>query len=154
MKKSFSTLLAAVTAFSALGSLPVTAAESDYLLHSTFEESAEQWSGRGSASVKVVSGTSRSGECSLLASGRASAWNGATVGLGSDFKAGQDYSFSAYVMSEEESATFYLTLQYSDGSSTKYPKIAEANAEKGKWAHLENKSFSMTTEYVPLRQRF
>ena len=40
MKKSFSTLLAAVTAFSALGSLPVTAAESDYLLHSTFEESA------------------------------------------------------------------------------------------------------------------
>ncbi|WP_455529733.1 alpha/beta hydrolase-fold protein [Ruminococcus sp.] len=143
MKKSFSTLLAAVTAFSALGSLPVTAAESDYLLHSTFEESAEQWSGRGSASVKVVSGTSRSGECSLLASGRASAWNGATVGLGSDFKAGQDYSFSAYVMSEEESATFYLTLQYSDGSSTKYPKIAEANAEKGKWAHLENKSFTI-----------
>ncbi|WP_295093527.1 carbohydrate binding domain-containing protein, partial [Ruminococcus sp.] len=143
MKKYFSTLLAAVMAFSTLGTMPSIAAEQDYLLHSTFEEGTEKWSGRGSASVKVVSGTSRSGECSLLASGRASAWNGAIVGLSSGFKAGQDYSFSAYVMSEEESATFYLTLQYSDGSSTKYPKIAEVSAEKGKWAHLENKSFTI-----------
>ena len=143
MKKSISTLLAAVMAFSALGAMPVSAADQDYLLHSTFEEGTDSWSGRGSASVKVVSGTSRSGECSLLASGRASAWNGAIVGLGSGFKAGNDYSFSAYVMSEEESATFYLTLQYSDGSSTKYPKIAEVAAEKGKWAHLENKSFTI-----------
>ena len=142
MKKSISTLLAAAVAFSALGAMPLSAAEEDYLLHSTFEEGTEKWSGRGSASVKVVTGTSRSGECSLLASGRASAWNGATVGLGSGFKAGQDYAFSAYVMSEEESATYYLTLQYSDGSSTKYPKIAEVNAEKGKWAHLENSSFT------------
>ena len=143
MKKGISTFLAALTAFSALGAVHINAAESDYLLHSTFEEGSEKWSGRGSASVKVVSGTSRSGECSLKTSGRASAWNGATVGLGSDFKAGQDYAFSAYVMNEEDTVTFYLTLQYSDGSSTKYPKIAEVTAEKGQWARLENNSFTI-----------
>ena len=143
MRKRISILTAVIIALSALEAMPSVAADNDYLLHSTFEDSAEQWSGRGSASVKVVTGISRSGECSLKTSGRASAWNGATVGLSSDFVAGQNYAFSAYVMTEEASETFYLTLQYSDGSSTKYPKIAEVTAEKGQWAHLENNSFTI-----------
>ena len=144
MKKAISLISAAVLALSAVNSLPLNAAESDYILHSTFEEGTEKWSGRGSASVKVVSGKSRSGENSLSASGRESSWNGASVSLGSAFKSGQDYSFSAYVMTEaEDSVTFYLTLQYSDGSKTNYPKIAEVTAKKGEWAHLENKSFTI-----------
>lgn len=145
MKKTISTISAAVLALSAVAAMPTCAAESDYLLHSTFEDGKDQWSGRGSASVKVVTGTSRSGESSLYTSGREAAWNGATVGLGSGFKAGQDYAFSAYVMTEDTSSpvTFYLTLQYSDGGTAKYPKIAEVTAEKGKWAHLENPSFTI-----------
>ena len=144
MKKSISTLLAAVLALSTSSALPLSAAESDYLLHSTFEEGTDKWSGRGSASVKTVSGISRSGEYSLFTSGRESSWNGASVSLGSDFKAGQDYAFSAYVMTDaEDSVTFYLTLQYSDGSTTSYPKIAEVTAKKGEWAHLEKSSFTI-----------
>lgn len=145
MKKTISTISAAVLALSAAAAMPTCAAESDYLLHSTFEDGKDQWSGRGSASVKVVTGTSRSGESSLYTSGREASWNGATVSLGSDFKAGQDYAFSAYVMTEDTSSpvTFYLTLQYSDGGTAKYPKIAEVTAEKGKWARLENPSFTI-----------
>ncbi len=145
MKKTISTISAAVLALSAAAAMPTCAAESDYLLHSTFEEGKDQWNGRGSASVKVVTGTSRSGESSLYTSGREAAWNGATVSLGSGFKAGQDYAFSAYVMTEDTSSpvTFYLTLQYSDGETTQYPKIAEVTAEKDKWAHLENASFTI-----------
>ena len=145
MKKTISTISAAVLALSAAAAMPTCAAESDYLLHSTFEEGKDQWNGRGSASVKVVTGTSRSGESSLYTSGRESAWNGATVSLGSNFKAGQDYAFSAYVMTEDTSSpvTFFLTLQYNDGSTTKYPKIAEVTAEKGEWARLENPSFTI-----------
>ena len=68
MKKSIPTLMAAMLALSSASALPLSAAESDYLLHSTFEEGTEKWSGRGSASVKTVSGTSRSGEYSLFTS--------------------------------------------------------------------------------------
>ena len=146
MKKIISSISAAALAISSLAAaMPVQAADSDYILHSTFEDGKEQWSGRGSASVKTVSGTSRSGEYSLFTSGRESSWNGATVALGSDFKAGQDYAFSAYVMTEaEDSVTFYLTLQCNDGGTTsKYPKIAEVTAKKGEWAHLENNSFTI-----------
>ena len=48
-------------------------------------------------------------------------------------------------MTEDTSSpvTFYLTLQYSDGGTAKYPKIAEVTAEKGKWARLENPSFTI-----------
>ncbi|MBP7187614.1 MAG: carbohydrate binding domain-containing protein [Ruminococcus sp.] len=146
MKKTLTSISAAALALSALtASFPVTAAENDYLLHSTFEDGKDQWNGRGSASVKTVSGKSRSGQQSLYTSGRESDWNGATVALGSDFKAGSDYSFSAYVMTEEEeSVTFCLTLQYTDGTGTKnYPKIAEASAKKDEWTHLENNSFTI-----------
>ena len=144
MKKSISAIVAAILSLSTFAVFPSDAAESDYLLHSTFEDGTEQWSGRGAASVKTVSGISRSGEYSLMASGRTSNWNGATVSLGSGFNAGQDYAFSAYVMTEESSpVTFYLTLQYSDGGSAKYPKIAEVSSEKGKWVHLENNSFTI-----------
>ena len=144
MKKSIPTLMAAMLALSSASALPLSAAESDYLLHSTFEEGTEKWSGRGSASVKTVSGTSRSGEYSLFTSGRESSWNGATVALGSDFKAGQDYAFSAYVMTEaEDSVTFYLTLQCNDGGTTSYPKITQVTAKKGEWAHLEASSFTI-----------
>ena len=148
MRKILSTLSAAMLALSCTAIAPAAstaAADGDYLLHSTFEDGKEQWSGRGSASVKTVTGTSRSGEASLYTSGRESAWNGASVSLGSGFKAGEDYAFSAYVMSEDisSSTTFYLTLQYSDGTETNYPKIAEVTAKKGEWAHLENNSFTI-----------
>ena len=101
MKKAMSIITAAALSLSVTASMPVSAAESDYLLHSTFEDGKEQWSGRGSASVKVVSEISRSGVNSLMASGREADWNGATVPLGSEFKAGQSYAFSAYVMTED-----------------------------------------------------
>ena len=145
MKKALTIITAAALALSATASLPVIAAESDYLLHSTFEDGKEQWSGRGSASVKTVSGVSRSGEYSLMTSGREADWNGAIVPLGTAFKAGQSYTFSAYVMTEDTTSpvTFYLTLQYKDGDTSVYPKIAEVTAEKGQWAHLENNDFEI-----------
>jgi len=145
MKKILPLITATALSLSAVASVPVTAADTDYLLHSTFEEGAEKWTGRGSASVKVVSGTSRSGEASLYTSGRENNWNGATVSLGSSFSAGQSYAFSAYVMTEDTSSpvTFCLTLQYSDGTTDKYPKIAQVTAEKGEWAHLENNDFTI-----------
>lgn len=145
MKKILSFITAAALSLTAAASVSASAAESDYLLHSTFEDGKEQWSGRGSASVKTVTDISRSGESSLFTSGRAESWNGAIVALGSAFKAGESYAFSAYVMTEDTTSpvTFYLTLQYSDGGTAKYPKIAEVSAEKGKWAHLENKEFTI-----------
>ena len=153
MKKAITFITAAALSLSVTASLPATAAESDYLLHSTFEDGKEQWAGRGSASVKVVSDISRSGEKSLMTSGRTADWNGATMPLGSEFKAGQSYAFSAYVMTDDTDSpvTFYLTLQYKDGDTTVYPKIAEVTAEKGKWAHLENNDFTIPSEATDIQ---
>ena len=148
MKKAISIITAAALSLSVTASISVTAAESDYMLHSTFEDGKDQWSGRGSASVRVVTDISRSGQCSLMTSGREAAWNGATMPLSSEFKAGQSYAFSAYVMTDDtdEPVTFCLTLQYKSGDTTEYPKIAKVTAEKGKWAHLENNDFTIPSD--------
>ena len=73
MKKGISIITAAALSLSVTASISVTAAESDYMLHSTFEDGKDQWSGRGSASVRVVTDISRSGQCSLMTSGREAA---------------------------------------------------------------------------------
>ena len=153
MRKAITLITLAALSLSATASLPATAAESDYLLHSTFEDGKEQWSGRGSASVKIVSEISRSGEYSLMASRREADWNGATVPLGPEFRSGQSYAFSAYVMTEDTSSpvTFYLTLQYQNGDTTVYPKIAEVTAEKGQWAQLENNDFTIPSEATDIQ---
>ena len=117
----------------------------DYLLHYTFESSDENWEGRGGASVTASSKNAFKGSGSLYCSGRTDNWNGAAVSVGSKLSAGKSYSFSANVMQNEgrDSEVFYLTMQYSDGTETKYEKIAKAAPMKGKWAQLANTDFTV-----------
>ncbi len=113
--------------------------------HDTFESGAGDWTGRGAASVKAAS-KAFEGSGSIYVSGRTSAWNGACRPLGSDFVAGQSYSFSANVMfdSGSSSDTFYLKLQYKDASgTTSYAGIAEAETIKGSWVQLQNTSYKL-----------
>ena len=87
MKKFFSKAMAAALCFSAISSaLPtVSAAESDYILHSTFESGEESWTPRGSATVAQSSKIACAGTNSLYVSGRTDSWNGCTFALGSSF---------------------------------------------------------------------
>ena len=128
---------------------PVTQSEPDedgYWFHDTFESGAGDWSGRGAASVETSSSAKYAGSKSLAVTGRTNSWNGATLSLGSAFEAGEEYSFSVnacYTDGSSESQEFKLSLQYSDGSSTKYDQIALATVPKGEWVQLSNDSYKI-----------
>ena len=120
--------------------------ENGYYFNDGFEGSANSWSGRASETVESSSAAALSGSSSLSVSGRNNNWNGAAKSLSSStFKAGTQYSFSANVMYESgpSEQTFQLSLQYSDGSTTKYDHIASGTATKGEWLQLANTKYEI-----------
>ncbi|SEH87889.1 O-Glycosyl hydrolase [Ruminococcus flavefaciens] len=118
------------------------AAEKVYF-KSSFDSSTDGWSARGNASIAASSDSYYSGK-SLYVSGRTATWNGAAYTLGSDFKAGETYSFSAAVMQQSGSAaTIQLSLQQGEGDNATYTSIAKASCKSGEWTKLENTSFTI-----------
>ncbi len=119
----------------------------EYIFHNTFERGAESWTGRGAAEVALNSDNAFAGKKSLYVSGRTASWNGVTKQLGSQFKAGEEYSFSVNAMYNEgnnDVEKFYLTMQYDDANGDPhYDKIARANPMKGEWVQLANNSFKI-----------
>ena len=137
-----------------LDSFGITADESSYYFHSTFESGTDSWTNRGSCTTAVSSSSSLSGSKSLYVSGRSSAWNGCTLELSSSFKAGNSYSFSANIMYDSGSSTdtFYMKLQYVDSSGTTcYDSIAEGAANKGEWVQLANTSYTIPSDATDMQ---
>ena len=121
---------------------PSTSAAQTYF-DSNFNSSASGWTGRGDASVEISSDSYYSGK-SLFVSGRSDYWHGAATELGSDFKAGNTYSFSGAVMQQSGSATtMQLTLQYTLDGEENYDQIASATVKSGEWTKLENTSYTI-----------
>ena len=117
-----------------------------YFFHDTFDSSTNSWTGRGAASVETASGKGLEGTGALSVSGRTATWNGASKSISSrTFKSGEAFSFAANVMynSGPSEQTFQLSLQYSDGTDTKYDHIASAKVTKGEWVQLANKSYTI-----------
>lgn len=121
--------------------------ENGYYFHNTFESGTDSWTGRGSAKVAADKTEFYEGAGSLACTGREASWNGASRALSSAvFKAGQEYSFSTNVKYTEGPASqkFYLTLQYNDGTETKYDKIAILeDVPKGEWVQLANTNYKI-----------
>lgn len=122
-------------------------ADDNVLFLDSFEGGTNSWTGRGSASVEKNMLTSSEGRASLLCTGRASSWNGASKALDETlFQAGMTYSFSVNAMYQTGEATeeFKLTLQYTDTSGTvNYDNIATVKASAGNWVHLSNKEYTL-----------
>ena len=122
--------------------------ENGYYFHNTFESGTETWSGRGAASVDVDTSEHYAGSGSLACTGRDANWNGAVRSLsGKVFRPGEEYSFSTVVKYDEgpDTQTFYLTLQYENGTDeVQYDKIAIAeNVPKGEWVQLSNTHYKI-----------
>ncbi len=130
------------------GNMLTPADDTSLLLHSTFEGSADNWTGRGDASVEASTKAALTGSGSLSCSGRAASWNGAAIELPSSFTAGTAYSFSANVMYEKgkNTDTYHLTLQYNSGGEAQYDKIATVTAVKGDWIQLANTSYTIPAD--------
>ncbi|WP_295071906.1 carbohydrate binding domain-containing protein [Ruminococcus sp.] len=120
--------------------------ENGYFFHDTFDAGTNSWSGRGAATVESTTSEKLNGNGSLAVSGRTATWNGAVKSLSArTFVPGNAYSFSANVKynSGPSEQTFQLSLQYSDGTETKYDHIASVTVPKGEWVQLANKSYTI-----------
>ncbi|MBP0968443.1 MAG: carbohydrate binding domain-containing protein, partial [Oscillospiraceae bacterium] len=128
------------------GKAPDEPDEDGNLAHYTFEQSSEGFTGRGGASVSQVKSDAYQGSGALSCTDRTATWNGASHSLNAKMcKPGEEYSFSAAVKYTSGSAsdTFHFTLQYSDGGTTSYKKIATETVTKDDWVQLANTSFEI-----------
>lgn len=117
---------------------PIEPDSNGYYFKDSFENGVGEWSGRGSASVKVSDGT-------LAVTGRTDSWNGAITYLEpAAFNAGEAYSFGVKAMQNDTaSEDFKLTLQCTLNGEEQYIKVAEATGAKGEWVSLSNDSFTI-----------
>ena len=120
--------------------------EDGYFFHDTYDGGTNSWSGRGAATVEASSSEKLNGSGSLAVSGRTATWNGAVKSLSArTFVPGNAYSFAANVKynSGPSEQNFQLSLQYSDGTDTKYDHIASVTVPKGEWVQLSNLSYTI-----------
>lgn len=125
---------------------PTSAPVQGEIFHHTFESGVNGWTNRFGAEVASSSGAAYKGSKSLAVTDRSEAYTGAALDLGTDFKAGQEYSFSANVMypSGADTVPFHFTLSYEGtDDETHYVKIASGTLQKGKWAQLANTNFKL-----------
>ena len=126
---------------------PIKPGDDGVYFHHTFEEDANNWTGRGGASVATSSSTAYGGSKSLFCSDRTASWNGASFSISDNpFEPGKEFSFSANVCALDgaDSTDFKFTLQYtgSDGE-TYYDEIASGTAPKGAWLQLANENYKI-----------
>ena len=117
-----------------------------YIFENTFDRGTENWSGRGGAKVSTSKTDPYEGSGCISVTGREAAWNGVIKKLGSEFKAGETYSFSvnAKYTTGKDQDKFHFSLQYDNANGDpEYAKIATVNASKGQWFQLANQNFTL-----------
>ncbi len=149
MARAAAALVSGSLLLSALPSVPsavmnTKAANDEYIFHDDFESSTGDWEGRGAASVGKSS-NAYSGSGAMLVSGRTDTWNGAQKALSSSsFTAGEEYSISAYVScTSSKSVELMLSLQYKDGTETKYDHLATVDSIPDGFVQLANKNYKI-----------
>ena len=139
MKKQLSSILALSITASALSAFPANAALPP-LVSNDFESSAEGFTARGSASVRLTSDAALSGSQSAAVTGRTAAWNGIAYTISSDrCSAGDKILFRASVMQKTESTPvkFKFTMEYGGGfGGSTYDTFAEAEVSANKWTEI------------------
>ncbi|MBR4510524.1 MAG: polysaccharide deacetylase family protein [Ruminococcus sp.] len=115
------------------------------LTEDSFENGSGKWTARGDVTIGSDSESCYSGSKCVKVSGRSKAWNGIACELGSEFKAGNTYSFAAAVLQASgEAEEIRLSLQYKDNTGTvNYAHIASASAADKTWTKLENTSYTI-----------
>ena len=135
MKRVIARVLSLSMLLTVVTSTAIPASAGSTLLDATFESGMDGFAARASESVTRVSTGAYEGSYCLLVSNRTKEWNGAVCSLGSDWQAGETYSFSCAVRQDSGSAVdMQLSLQYDDPSAkTSYTQIATASVPSGEW---------------------
>ena len=152
MSFNFRKCFAGITAFVMSAAMMSSSAFADesFFFIDHFEDGNHSWTGRGGAKLQLSETNPYDGINSLYISGRTAAWNGAMKELDMTlFKAGETFSFSCNAMQTAggSSETFYMKLQYKDGTGTTcYDTIAEATTINGEWVQLINSEYTIPAD--------
>lgn len=102
-----------------------------------FESSADDWAGRGDATVELSTERANSGSQSLFVSNRAESWHGALV-QNAKIEAGKTYIITAYVF-VLSNGNMDLSVQYSADGENSYPGVCSMEAYAYSWTELKGK---------------
>lgn len=102
-----------------------------------FESSADDWAGRGDATVEISTEKAHTGSQSLYVSNRAESWHGALV-QNAKIEAGKTYIITAYVY-VLSNGNMDLSVQYSSDGENSYPGVCSKEAYGYSWTELKGK---------------
>ncbi len=102
-----------------------------------FEKNADDWAGRGDATVELSSAQHHTGSQSLFVSNRAESWHGALV-QNAKIEAGNTYIITAYVF-VLSNGNMDLSVQYSADGENSYPGVCSKEAYAYSWTELKGK---------------
>ncbi|NLP26786.1 MAG: glycoside hydrolase [Clostridiales bacterium] len=157
MKKIIAGVLSSAIVLTSASFANVLSAENTVILNNTFETSTDGWSSWGSSSVSVSTGNAKTGSGCLKIAGRSESWNGAGKTMLGTFTSGATYEINAWAMYEvgADEEEIKLQLKYKDTQGTdNYVNIATANAIKGEWAEISNKSYTVPADAVEYTMYF
>jgi len=100
-----------------------------------FEATADDWAGRGDATVELSTEQHHSGDQALFVSNRAESWHGALVSNAA-IEPGKTYIISAWVF-VYSNGNMDLSLQYSADGENSYPGINSREAYAYSWTELK-----------------
>ncbi|MCR4759872.1 MAG: carbohydrate binding domain-containing protein [Oscillospiraceae bacterium] len=146
-KRCLAVSVGLMTAYSAAAGLPALPASAAKLLSAEFETTNDSFTGRGGASVQWTSDQAYQGNCSLFVSDRNEVWKGASRDASTLLTAGGTYSLSAAVyQASGEAVEMKFSMQYSDGTTTKYSQIALETVSNETWTVLSNTAFEVPAD--------
>ncbi|MBQ9809464.1 MAG: endo-1,4-beta-xylanase [Ruminococcus sp.] len=143
-KRVISAAASAVVFASAIPAVLPTAAESEELVHDSFESSFGTWKARTSGSTEIALSDAQyyEGSKSLSITGRTTNWNGAGASMIGVMYPDQQYELSVAVYYDDEvggqSQQFNLQCLYTDAEGTeRYKYITGTNVKQGEWTVLK-----------------
>ncbi|MFW6035326.1 MAG: endo-1,4-beta-xylanase [Halothermotrichaceae bacterium] len=104
----------------------------------TFEEGQDIWAPRGDVQLEVVTDAAKSGEASLLTTGRSADWNGPSVNIKELVTDGKTYEISAWVMvpSDQPAEDLIMTIEKNNGEASWDRVAGPVQAKPGEWVEL------------------
>jgi len=136
-KRIFSFILVLTFTLALIPAAVITGTAVQTMRDINFENGAEGVIGRGNADVTVTTEQARSGNNSLLVTGRTSGWHGPELQVLEYVQAGVSYEISVWTrLKTPDSASLTLSLQIGT-DSPQYRNVNRATVTNGAWTQLK-----------------
>lgn len=118
----------AATWFTALRTVPGSIGGGNLLANGTMENGTTGWTPFGSATLSSATSIAHGGTRSLLATGRAAAWNGPSQAVTSKLTNGRSYTTNVWARTQSGTSIAKTTLAVTANGTTKYIRLTTDTA--------------------------